>query len=187
MKRMIAAAFTAAVALLVGTTGYAQNVHLQPPGSNPDFTDQTLVLNMTGSVAGLGNGDVMVNLIARAIPTAVCANHGKHQPPGQNPAAVTVSGGQAIPAQKNKNGSVDFNVTTQPPTSPIPASDPDFSCPSANWTETIVDLAFTSATFTISQNTKDDPSVFTNALGPDACTFSSPTTNGVVDPGDVSC
>jgi hypothetical protein len=58
-----------------------------------------------------------------------------------------------------------FNVTTQPPVSPIPGA-PD--CPNPNWTETITDLAFTSATITVEQ----PPGMVVLTI---SCTFSSPT------------
>jgi hypothetical protein len=59
-----------------------------------------------------------------------------------------VTGGQAIPAEEIKNGTTPFDVTTEPPTSPIPGA-PD--CPNASWTENITDMAFTSAVITVEQ------------------------------------
>ena len=56
--------------------------------------------------------------------------------PGQNPGAVTVTGGQSIPASVIKNGNLAFNVTTQPPAQPTAA---EAGCPSANWTGAIID------------------------------------------------
>jgi len=144
----------------------------------PTFTDQGLVLNAQGALAGLGNQDIVVLLTAQGNVTATCTNpSGKNQPPGRNPAPVTVAGSQAIPASSIKNGTVSFNVSTQPPVSPIPGA-PD--CPNSQWTETITDVAFKSATLTVQQPAG------TTVLS-SQCTFSSPTRNGSVPAQNVSC
>ena len=165
--------------LLLGTAAYAANVHLKPPNSTPNFTDNGLTLTATGALAGLGAGDVLVNLSATANATSTCTNPaGQSQPPGQNPAPVSVSGTQAIPASQVKNGNVVFGVTTTAPASPI-AGAPD--CPNSNWTEAITDLSFTSATITVKQGT---PSATQLTL---TCVFGAPTTDGAVPKKLVSC
>jgi len=173
-KAVCAAAFL----LIFGASAYAANVHLKPPNSTPTFTDQGLVLNAAGTLAGLGNEDIAILLAATANPTASCTNpSGNTQPPGQNPAEVTVTGSQAIPASQIKNGTVSFNVTTQPPVTPL-AGAPD--CPNPQWTETITDMAFTSATITIQQPA--GTTVLTVS-----CQFIKPTTNGPVPASNVVC
>lgn len=114
----------------------------------PDYTDLGIQLNVTGDLAGLGNGDILVSLEAEADVVAVCQNQGGNQAPGQNPAPITVGGSQSIPAEEIKNGNVSFDVTTLAPLTPIPGA-PD--CPNPNWDEIIVDLIFTSATITVEQ------------------------------------
>jgi hypothetical protein len=174
----ITIAVLTALALTVSVVA-AGNVHLKGgKNAKPSFTDNGLTLTATGALAGLGNGDILVTLDATANTTATCTNPaGQTQPPGQNPAPTNVSGGQAIPADEIKNGTVNFGVTTEPPTSPIPGA-PD--CPNPQWTQAITDLAFTSATITIEQPA--GTTVLTVS-----CTFSSPTTNGSVPNGNVSC
>jgi hypothetical protein len=94
----------------------------QPPLT---FTDNTppseLTLTADGALTGLGNGDVCITLTALAQPTATCTNpgNGGNQPPGQNPAPVSVSGSEGIPAGDIKNGNVSFMVETEPPQTPI--------------------------------------------------------------------
>ena len=180
MKRLITS--TAVLALVAAATAYASNVHLKPPNANPTFTDQGLTLNVTGGLAGLGTGDVLVDMTAQANATAVCTNpSGQNKPPGQNPAPVTVSGQEVIPGTEVKNGNATFNVTTLAPTTPIAGAP---GCPNSSWTETITDLSFTSADITIHQPATSSPS--TTVLEP-TCGFTPSTVNGLVPSGDVAC
>lgn len=157
----------------------AANVHLKGGrNAEPSFNDLILVLNASGALSGLGNGDVLITIDATANPTATCGNPGTNQfeAPGQNPAPVNVTGSVSIPDEEVKNGNTPFNVTTDPPDTPVPGA-PD--CPNSNWTEEITDMAFTSATITVEQG-----GVVVLTID---CTFSSPTSNGPVPKRDVSC
>jgi hypothetical protein len=53
-------------------------------------------------------------------------------------------------------------------------------CANPNWTETITDLSFKSATITVEQ----PPGTVVLTV---SCTFSGPTSNGAVSGGNVSC
>lgn len=175
-KRVIMAA---ALLLLLGTTAYASNVHLKPPSSSPSFIDNGLTLSASAALAGLGNADLTILLSATANPTATCTNpSGANKPPGQNPASVTVTGSTSVPASAIKNGTVAFTVTTSPPTpNPIPGAP---GCPGSNWTETITDLSFTTASITVEQPA---PTVVLTV----SCVFSPATKDGPVDSRTVSC
>jgi hypothetical protein len=167
-----------AAAGITASAAVASSVHLKGgKGAKPAFNDGGLVLNAAGELSGLGGGDVLVTLTAQANVAATCANQGTHQAPGQNPAPISVSGSQAIPAAEIKNGNTPFNVTTIAPPSTI-AGAPD--CPNTNWTEEINDLAFTSAVIRVEQPAGTLVLTVT-------CSFSSPTSNGPVPGGNVSC
>jgi hypothetical protein len=162
-----------------GRAAYAQNVHLKPPDSSPAFTDLGLMLRASAALAGLGGGDIVANMSATADATVTCTNPGSGatQPPGQNPAPVTVSGTQTIPQDQVKNGNVSFSVTTVAPVSPIAVAP---GCPNSQWTEDITDLSFTTANITV-----DQPAgtlVFSLS-----CVFSPATSNGPVPRQTVSC
>jgi len=142
--RSILALFSAIVTL--PAIAFAANVHFLP--GSPIFIDNGVTLSSSGRIAGLGNGDVSIYLTATGDPTAVCRNRGGNEAPGQNPAEVTITGVQSIPADDIRNGTVSFNVTTGAPAQPSPRS---AGCPSGNWSVTITDVAFTSATITVIQ------------------------------------
>ena len=136
---------------MTATTVLGASVHLKGK-SGPSFTDQGLSLSATGTLTGLGNGDITVTLTTTGTPTVVCTNpSGSNEPPGQNPAELTLGGSQVIPSSSIKNGNVAFNVMTAAPQQPANAK--DAGCPSNQWTATITDVAFSghTATLTVTQ------------------------------------
>lgn len=176
MRNSLSKVLGVAAVLALASTAFAGNVHLKPPHKNPTFTDMGIILAVAGNLAGLGFGDVDVTLEATADVTSTCTNQGGNEAPGQNPAPITVSGSESIPASELKNGNTPFGVMTDPPETPI-AGAPD--CPNPNWSEDITDLAFTSATITVEQ--------FGGVVLTVSCTFSPPTSDGLVPDKNVTC
>lgn len=182
--KTISTAITVTMLAVCSLSSYAADVHLKGGrNAEPEFTDKALTLEIRTALSGLGNEDLLVQLVAEAIPEAVCINpsdkDGKdQQPPGQNPAPITVTGSDLITAEEiGKNGNVHFTLETDAPETPIPGA-PD--CPNPNWTEEIVDLAFTQATLFVYQ----PPG---NLVLTVTCEFASPTEDGIVDPDAVEC
>lgn len=159
----------------------AQSVHFKPPKDQPLFNDKGVTLEATGALAGLSGEDILVTLSASANVSAICINPGSNgtQPPGQNPAPITVTGSQAIPISRIKNGNTDFDVITEAPASPIPGAP---GCPNPSWTEAIKDLQFTKATLEVIQPA-DSTTVVLSAV----CLFQPATKDGVVPDNEVTC
>lgn len=179
MKRLAVVLVTAMACLaFFAQQALAVSPHLK--GNHPlSFTDNGLTLTATATYAGLGNFDTLQTLSAQGNVTATCTNpSGANQPPGQNPAPVTLTGSTAVPKGDIKNGNVTITTTTNAPVSPIPGAP---GCPNPNWTETITDVAFTSATIQLFQDSNGDhmfePGELVITVN---VTFSPPTSNGSV-------
>jgi hypothetical protein len=174
MTKKVLSGFIAAV---LATAALAASVHLKQ-NKNPTFIDNGLYLSAVGSLTGLGNEDVVISVTAQGDVTATCTNPaGQTQPPGQNPAPITVSGTVAIPADAIKNGNLSFSVRTEEPDRVVAGAP---QCPNPQWTERITDISFTSLVLKVEQPA--GTTVLTVS-----CTANTPTTNGSVQPNTIAC
>jgi hypothetical protein len=137
------------------------------------------------SYAGLGNFDTLQRLDATGDTTSLCTNQGGNEAPGQNPAPTDVSGETAVPSGDIKNGNVTISTVTSPPETPIPGAP---GCPNSNWTESISDIAFTSATIKLFLDSNANVTFEDGELVLTVnCTFSPRTSNGSVPTSGFTC
>jgi hypothetical protein len=124
----------------------ASSVHFK---GTVTFTDNGLVLNAAGALAGLGMGDVVVTMtVDKANQITQCTNPGGNCAPGQVQGSAELTGVEAIPNSQVKNGNTPFTVTTKAPEQP--ANGLAGGCPNVNWTALITDVSFCGASVTIS-------------------------------------
>lgn len=123
----------------------------------PAVVDNGFTATGTGSVTGLGNGDVIVTLrFPNATGTTTCTNPGGNEAAGQNPATpAATSGSQFI--DNPKNGNLSFTVTTIPPANP---SSQAAGCPNGNWSAAFDNITFGAGTLTIQQETFQGSGVY---------------------------
>jgi hypothetical protein len=139
-----------AVASIAVVAVWAQNPHYK---RGPTVVDNGFTATATGSLAGLGNGNVLVTLaFPNATGTTTCTSPGGNQSPGQNPGVpAPVSGSASFGSPKN--GNLSFTVTTNPPANPTPQA---AGCPNGNWSASFNDITFGTGTLCIRQDTDGD-------------------------------
>ena len=137
-----------ALAGAITMIAFAQNVHFKK--GSPRFTDTGKTLCSTGTLVGLGNGDVTITVSSTGAATNVtCTSPGGNEAPGQNPNPVNVTGTTVIPDEQVKNGNVSYSVCTAQPTLGTPKQS---GCPNNNWSAALNDVQFFNATITVEQN-----------------------------------
>lgn len=129
---------------LMAPAALAQSGHFLTGGNNaPQCTDIGTQVRCTGKVAGLGGTTFEITIEADGIASVECINPGGNRAPGQD-TEVSVEG-STDPLSTPRNGQYRFTVTTDDP-EPLP---PTPTCPNPQWTATIVDVAFTTATLSL--------------------------------------
>jgi hypothetical protein len=124
----------------------------------PSVVDNGFTATATGTLTGLGNGDVIVTLsFPDATGTTICTNQGGTEAPGQNPAVPAATSGSVF-IDNPKNGTLSFTVTTSPPPDPSAQA---AGCPNGKtWTASFDNITFGNGTLTIQQETFQGSGVF---------------------------
>jgi hypothetical protein len=116
--------------LLVVTPVFAGQIHF-----NTTFKLGSLIA--FGTVAGIGNTDVLSTLAASGIPEVICQNQGGNQAPGQNPPRLFASGSNFLPGTDlaRKNGKAPYSdEATWNNDEVLVAPGALWGCPNDNWT-----------------------------------------------------
>jgi hypothetical protein len=140
---------------LAATAAYAASPHFKHGGEpvctiTGGGTSQTVTC--TGSLAGLGNEDLVVESTVSGFAVYQCQNQGGNIAPGQN---KVLEGPQTvptvIPSSAIKNGNVTFVTNPNTLEAAPTVSAEQAGCPNPNWTGVNPTLTLTSITLTISQ------------------------------------
>ena len=159
----LAALFFAAVTFVPSAT--AANPHFKNGGepvctiSDPDQT-----VSCTGSLAGLGNQNLTVDLTVSGEATFQCQNKGGNIAPGRNKVPFTSSTSTMFGKDEIKNGSLTFTVSVVPTAGQV--SGKEAGCPNGNWKAVNGTFTLTGISLVISQ--PPGTTIFT-------CTASDPT------------
>ena len=145
-------AIAVAVGVLALTLGVAAALAASPhfkKGGTPTCSDTGTQLECKGSLAGLGNGDVDIDLTADAEASFACVNPAGFESPGQNKVPFTATGSEHFNPQEVKNGSRRFTVSA--PTTPPTATAEEAGCPNSLWSTRLTSVEFSDINLTISQ------------------------------------
>jgi hypothetical protein len=149
MQRILSTLFVAML-LALGFPGaaMAQSGHFV---QTQTCTDQGLVLECSGKVAGLGGTTFELVVTATGTGTVECTNPGGNVAPGQTfETGVTGSSG-TLETPRNGQYRYDELFTT------APQAPPD-SCPNDQWSAAVTDVTFTSATIFLYEDGSTVPS-----------------------------
>ena len=143
MRGFLLCALSAAALLVLPGVASAQSGHFVQTQTCTDIGTQ---VQCSGKVAGLGGTTFEISVAAQGTATVVCINPGGNRAPGQD-TSVTVSGSSG-PLPTPRNGQFRYTVTSVAP-GPLP---PTPTCPNNQWTPTITDVSFTTATITLTED-----------------------------------
>lgn len=130
-------------------TAQAAKVHLKRAPVITANDDNTLTF--AASLAGLGNQDVTITIIAEGDASVVLLNPSGKYVPGQNRVPVITGASGTISATEIKNGNVSFSLTTSEPEDPTWE---EAGAPNANWTAFIDEVDYQRVTIIVEQGGK---------------------------------
>jgi hypothetical protein len=104
-----------------------------------------------GSLAGLGNDDLRINVTVAGFAVYQCRNQGGNIAPGQNKVLVgPTTTPTTIPSGEIKNGNLSFTAAATL-TAPTTVSAADAGCPNSNWIGVNPTLTVTSISVSFEQ------------------------------------
>ena len=134
-------------------------------------------MSCTGTLAGLGNDDLLLRLSVSGFAVYQCQNGGGNIAPGQNKVLVgPATSDTAIPADAIKNGNLTFTTNPAVLAAATTVSAAVAGCPNNNWTGVNPVLTLTSISLLIEQ--PPGTVIFT-------CTASDPS--GLKSPVALTC
>jgi hypothetical protein len=156
-KRFVALAALIGAVAAISTVAFAGNPHFLK-GSTPTCTFSTVgtqtdsVTCSGGTIAGLGNADLGLDLSGSGFATFTCTNKGGTTAPGQNKVPVSVTPeSEVVLGSSIKNGSVTL-PSIGPATVPTPTpTSQEAGCPNGNWTASVASIGITDVLLVISQ------------------------------------
>jgi hypothetical protein len=179
MRRTLIAVTVLLAVGMTATAALAESAHFKK-GGEPKCTitgsATSKTVQCTGTLAGLGGGDLSIPTTVSGSAVYQCQNGGGNTAPGQNKVLV---GPSTVPTNIGsasiKNGNVTFTTNPNTLTAPTTVSGSAAGCPNPNWTGVNPTLVVTNITLTISQAGN---LLFT-------CTASDPA--GLTSPVALSC
>jgi hypothetical protein len=139
MRRYLVVGIVAVAALLVFPAfASAQSGHFVGTQTCSDIGTQ---VSCSGKVAGLGGTTFTITVSAEGAASVTCTNPAGNVAPGQS--FSFTAAGSSGPFATPRNGQSAYTVTTNAPTAPAG------SCPNPKWTATVTDVAFTTATLSL--------------------------------------
>jgi hypothetical protein len=142
MKRYLVIGFAALVASLTfAGVALAQSGHFVQTQTCRDIGTQ---VQCSGKVAGLGGTTFEITVTAQGTASVECTNPGGNVAPGQS--FTFAAAGSSGPLATPRNGQFRYTVTTDAPSAPAG------SCPNPMWTAEVVDVTFSTATITLTED-----------------------------------
>jgi hypothetical protein len=138
MKRLLAVGVVTAAVLALPSVAAAQSGHFVGTQTCTDIGTQ---VQCSGKVAGLGGTTFTITVSAQGTASVTCTNPAGNVAPGQ--AFSFTATGSSGPFPTPRNGQSAYTVRTNAPTAPAG------SCPNPMWTATVTDVAFTTATISL--------------------------------------
>jgi hypothetical protein len=153
--RLLAIAAVLVAAAAFPATASAASPHFKRGGEPVCTLNQsgaTATTTCRGTLAGLGNEDLLINTTVSGTAVYQCQNQGGNTAPGQNRVLVgPATTPTEIDSDAIKNGNLRFTTNPAVLTAPATVSGAAAGCPNPNWTGVNPTLTVTSIQLVIEQ------------------------------------